>query len=254
MTDKVTTNGADGVLVITINRPEVRNAIDRAVSEAVAAALDRMDKQEEFRVGILTGAGGNFSAGMDLKAFLAGEQVGLPGRGLLGLTERTRAKPLIAAVEGYALAGGFEAMLACDLVVASNVARFGLPEVKRGLAATAGGLLRLPRQIPYRVAMELALTGGLLDAARAERLGLVNMLTEPGAALHGALSLAATIAANAPLAVAAAKHVVTEQRDWPLPEMFARQAAIAGQVIDTEDAKEGARAFLERRAPIWRGR
>ena len=252
MTDKVLVSQDGGVLVITINRPEVRNAINRAVSQAVADALDRLETSVELRVGILTGAGGHFSSGMDLRAFLAGEQTDIGGRGLFGLTRHDRSKPLIAAVEGYALAGGFEVVLACDLVVASATAMFGLPEVRRGLCATAGGLLRLPRQLPQRIALELALTGGHLDAARAEHLGLLNRLAAPGEALASARTLADAIAANAPLAVAASRRIIVEQRDWTSVEMFDRQAQIAGHIIESEDAREGARAFLERRPPSWR--
>jgi len=243
----------DGLIVITINRPEARNAINRAVSLGVCAALDELDSRDDLRVGILTGAGGSFCAGMDLKAFLAGEVIRIEGRGTLGLMMRPPRKPLIAAVEGHALAGGFEAMLACDLAVAANNAQFGLPEVKRGLAAGSGGLLRLPRLIPPRIAMELALTGEALLAPRAAELGLINRLTEPGAALAGARDLARQIIANAPLSVAASKRVMVESRDWSLDEMFARQQNITGPVLASADAREGAAAFAEKRAPRWRG-
>jgi len=243
-----------GLVIITINRPEARNAINGAVSSGVCAAVDELDARDDLRVGILTGAGGNFCAGMDLKAFLRGEQVRIEGRGILGIAMTPPRKPLIAAVEGYALAGGFEAMLACDLAVAARDARFGIPEVKRGLAAGAGGLLRLPRLIPPRIALELALTGDMIDAERAAALGLINALTEPGGALAEAKRLAARILVNAPLSVAASKRVIAEQRDWPTAEMFARQQAITGPVITSEDAREGAAAFAEKRAPRWRGR
>ena len=243
-----------GLAIITINRPEARNAINGAVSSGVCAAVDELDARDDLRVGILTGAGGNFCAGMDLKAFLRGEQVRIEGRGILGIAMTPPRKPLIAAVEGYALAGGFEAMLACDLAVAARDARFGIPEVKRGLAAGAGGLLRLPRLIPPRIALELALTGDMIDAERAAALGLINVLTEPGGALAEAKRLAARILVNAPLSVAASKRVIAEQRDWPTAEMFARQQAITGPVIASEDAREGAAAFAEKRAPRWRGR
>ena len=244
----------DGLLVITINRPEARNAINRAVSVGVAEALDTLDARDDLRVGILTGAGGHFCAGMDLKAFLAGEVIRIEGRGTLGLMMRPPQKPLIAAVEGAALAGGFEAVLACDLTVAARNAQFGLPEVKRGLAAGSGGLLRLPRLIPPRIALELALTGEVLSAERAAALGLINSITEPGGALDGARALARRIIANAPLSVAASKRVMREQQDWPLAEMFVRQQEITGPVLASEDAREGAAAFAEKRAPRWRGR
>ena len=178
------------MLVITLNRPQSRNAVNAAMAAAIAAALERLDGDDDLRVGILTGAGGSFCAGFDLKAFLAGERATIPGRGFAGIVERPPAKPLIAAVEGYALAGGFEIVLACDLVVAAQGARFGLPEVKRGLLATGGGLLRLPERIPYHHAMEIALTGEAISAARASELGLINRLVEDGQALAQARALA----------------------------------------------------------------
>ena len=244
----------DGLIIITLNRPEARNAINRAVSVGVCAAIDELDARDDLRVGILTGAGGTFCSGMDLKAFLRGEVIRIEGRGLMGIAMTPPRKPLIAAVEGYALAGGCEAMLACDLTVAARNAQFGIPEVKRGLAAGAGGLLRLPRLIPPRIAMELALTGDMMSAERAADFGLVNILTEPGAALAEAKRLAARIIANAPLSVAASKRVIVEQRDWPLHEMFARQQEITGPVNASADAREGAAAFAEKRMPNWQGR
>ena len=243
----------DGMVIITINRPQARNAVNRAVSYGVCAAIDELDARDDLRVGILTGAGGTFCSGMDLKAFLRGEVTRVEGRGILGIALTPPRKPLIAAVEGYALAGGFEAMLACDLTVAARNAQFGLPEVKRGLAAAAGGLLRLPRLIPPRIAMELALTGDMMSAERAAQYGLVNVLTEPGQALEEAKRLAARIIANAPLSVAASKRVMVEQRDWPLAEMFSRQQEITGPVLQSADAREGAAAFAEKRKPNWKG-
>ena len=244
----------DGLVIITINRPEARNAINRAVSLGVCAAIDELDARDDLRVGILTGAGGTFCSGMDLKAFLRGEVIRIEGRGLMGIAMTPPRKPLIAAVEGYALAGGCEAMLACDLTVAARTAQFGIPEVKRGLAAGAGGLLRLPRLLPPRIAMELALTGDMMDAERAHQFGLVNILTEPGEALAEAKRLAARIVVNAPLSVAASKRVIVEQRDWPIADMFARQQEITGPVNASADAREGAAAFAEKRAPNWQGR
>ena len=243
----------DGIVVITINRASQRNAVNRAVSYGVCAAVDELDARDDLRVGILTGAGGTFCAGMDLKAFLRGEVTRVEGRGIMGIAVTPPKKPLIAAVEGYALAGGFEAVLACDLLVAARNAQFGLPEAQRGLAAAAGGLLRLPRLIPHRIAMELALTGDTISAERLERFGLVNALVEPGEALAEAKRLARRIIANAPMSIAASKRVIVEQRDWSIAEMWARQQDITGPVLASEDAREGAAAFAERRPAVWRG-
>jgi enoyl-CoA hydratase len=240
------------VLVVTINRPHARNAVNGAVSKGLAAAMDRLDDDPQLSVGVLTGAGGSFCAGMDLKAFARGETVTVEGRGL-GFTERPPIKPMISAVEGFALAGGTELALATDLIVASTDAAFGIPEVKRGLFAAGGGLLRLPDRIPYAIAMELALTGDNLSAARAADLGLVNMLTKPGAALAAAIQLAEKIAANGPLAVAATKRIIVDSRGWPPETRFAEQGKIKPSVFGSNDAKEGALAFTEKRQPIWTG-
>jgi enoyl-CoA hydratase len=245
---------ADRIAIITINRPQARNAINHAVSAAMAAALTELDERDDLTVGIITGAGGTFSSGMDLKAFLAGEDVSVAGKGLAGVTHAPPRKPLIAAVEGWALAGGCEVALACDLIVAANDAKFGIPEVKRGLVAGAGGLIRLPRRIPAGIAMELALTGDPLPAADAHRLGLVNALTEPGEALDGARRLAARIAVNGPLAVAATKQIITQQQDWDSGDVWARQEPLLRPVFLSEDAREGALAFAEKRPPAWKGR
>ena len=254
MADEVLVEYEDRIAVITINRPHARNAINHAVSAGMAVALEELDKRDDLTVGIITGASGTFSSGMDLKAFLAGENVTIEGKGLAGFTQSPPRKPLIAAVEGWALAGGCEVALACDLIVAANDAKFGIPEVKRSLVAAAGGLIRLPRRIPAAIAMELALTGDPLPAADAYRLGLVNSLTEPGGALEGARQLAARIAVNGPLAVAATKQIITQQSDWDMADVWDKQAAIAGPVFVSEDAREGARAFAEKRAPVWKGR
>jgi enoyl-CoA hydratase len=255
MTDEpvVLTEERDGVLLVTLNRPDQRNAVDAAVARGIAAALDRLDATPELRAGILTGAGKGFCAGMDLKAFVRGEQPSTPERGFAGIVERPPDKPLIAAIEGFAVAGGLEVALACDLIVAARGARLGIPEVKRGLVAAAGALLRLPQRIPYHVAMELALTGEPIDAERAAALGLVNRLAEPGEAVAVARDLAAQIAANGPLALAASKRILVEAPGWPAGERWARQAALVGPVRGSEDAREGARAFAEKRAPAWRG-
>ena len=253
MTDSVTVHQIEGVQVISINRPQVRNAINRAVSEAVAAAVDELDERTDLTLGIITGTGGNFCTGMDLKAFLAGELVALPGRGLAGFIQRPPRKPMIAAVEGWAVAGGFEIALACDLIVAARDARFGLPEVRRGLVAAAGGLLRLPRRIPPAIAKQLALTGEPLSAADASRLGLVNELTEPGQALDGALDLARRITQNGPLAVRTTKQILDQALDWTVTEGFSRQEPMVAQILASADAREGAAAFAEKRPPAWTG-
>jgi enoyl-CoA hydratase len=242
----------DRILIITINRPEAKNAVNAEVSRGLADAVDRLDGDAGLSVGIVTGAGGSFCAGMDLKAFARGENVVVEGRGM-GFTERPPVKPLIAAVEGFGLAGGMELALACDLIVASRDGAFGIPEVKRGLVAGGGGLLRLPQRIPPAIAMELALTGERLSAVRAKELGLVNVLAEPGQVLDAAIALAETITANGPLAVAATKRIIVEARDWNSEEMWAKQTKILAPVFMSNDAKEGAIAFAEKRAPKWTG-
>jgi enoyl-CoA hydratase len=252
--NEVLVEARDGVQVITINRPEARNALNGAVSRGIAAALDELDESPDLRVGVLTGAGGTFCAGMDLKAFLGGDVPLVEGRGLGGLTEAPPRKPLIAAVEGYAVAGGFELLLACDLVVASETSSFGVPEVKRGLVAAAGAALLLPRRIPQAVALEMLLTGASIDADRALQLGLVNRLTPEGGALAGALELAAQVAANGPLAVAVSKQIARSSTDWTLEEGWRRQSELMMPVFSSEDAREGATAFAEKRPPVWKGR
>ncbi len=254
MSDEVLLEEADGILTITINRPAAKNAINRAVAEGIAAAMDKLDGSPSLRVGILTGAGGVFCSGMDLKAFLGGDFPSVEGRGFGGLVERPPEKPLIAAAEGYALAGGLELLLACDLAVASETTRLGIPEAKRGLAAAAGGLVRLPRLVPYRVALEMALTGDMITAARAYELGLLNRVVPAGEALSGAQALARAIVANGPLSVAASKRVMREQASWSADEMWARQDAIVMPVFASDDAREGASAFAEKRAPAWSGK
>ena len=252
--EAILTERRDGVLVITINRPEQRNAVNGAVATGMAAALDELDSDDDLRVGIVTGADGYFSAGMDLKAFVQGESPYADDRGFAGITQRASRKPLIAAIEGFALAGGFEVALSCDLIVASREARFGIPEVKRSLVAAGGALLRLPRRIPYHLAMELALTGEPIGAERAQELGIVNRLAEPGAALDTALELAAQIVKNAPLALIASKQIIEQSPAWSSAEMWVKQGEVAGPVFVSEDAREGATAFAEKRDPVWQGR
>lgn len=241
------------VLILTLNRPQARNAMSLQLSEELAAAFELLDSREDLSLGIITGAGGTFCAGMDLKGFARGEIPIVPDRGFAGLVQRPPAKPLIAAVEGYALGGGFEIALACDLIVAANNATFGLPEVKRGLTANAGGLLRLQHRLPYHYAMELVLTGRMLPATEAGELHLVNRVTEPGAALEQALQLAQEIAKNAPLALATSKQIMVKSVDWPLEEKFARQHEFVDPIRKSNDAAEGARAFVEKRVPHWTG-
>jgi enoyl-CoA hydratase len=256
MTDpahEVLTEYRDGIATITINRPDARNAITAGVAAAIAAAIDTLEQRHELAVGILTGAGGTFCAGMDLKAFRRGESPSIPGRGFGGLTESPPSKPLIAAVEGWALAGGCELALSADIIVAARTAKFGLPEVKRGLVAAAGGLLRLPKALPYPVAMRLALTGDPIDAEEADRFGLVSLLADHGEALAAARGVAAVIAANGPLAVRATKRIIADTAAWTDASAFEAQRAIAAPVFSSSDAQEGALAFVEKRAPRWRG-
>ncbi|MEY3699082.1 MAG: Carnitinyl-CoA dehydratase [Pseudomonadota bacterium] len=244
----------ENILVITIDRPAVRNAIDHRTSQALADAMDRLDNDPTVAVGILTGAGGHFCSGMDLKAFVNGERIELPGRGLGGMIETPPLKPIIAAVEGYALAGGFEIALACDLLVASENAVFGLPEVKRGLIAGSGGLIRLPQKIPRQIAMQYALTGDLMTASDARQWGLVNELTSAGQALAAAKVWAQKIAANGPVAVKMAKHVMSQSVYWSIDELWTKQNQVLETVIQSKDASEGAMAFNEKRSPVWAGR
>ncbi len=249
MAEEVLMDVTDGILTVTLNRPKARNAANKALAEGVAAAMDRLDSDDSIRVAILTGAGGTFCSGMDLKAFVTGETPNVEGRGFAGLTEATPRKPLIAAVEGYALAGGLELAISCDLIVAADDAKFGIPEVKRGLAAAAGGLIKLPRQIPKRLAMELALTGDFIGAQRAYDIGLINEVVPAGTALEAAKALAAKIVANGPLAVEISKQVVLQSEDWSASEMWQKQQELTMPVFTSEDAIEGSVAFAEKRAP-----
>jgi enoyl-CoA hydratase len=250
----VLTERRDGVLVITLNRPEVRNAVNAAVAEGIAKALDELDGDDALAVGVLTGAGGFFCAGMDLGAFVKGESPWYGDRGFAGIAQRGARKPLIAAIEGFAVAGGLEVALGCDLVVAAEGAKMGIPEAKRSLVAAGGALLHMPKRMPYHVVMELALTGDPLPAERFHEFGLVNRIAPKGGALDAALELAGRIAKSGPLAVAASKQIVQQQYDWTADEMWDKQGAISGPVFGSEDAKEGATAFKEKRDPVWQGR
>lgn len=243
------------VLMMTINRPQARNSLTYDTSFALAAALDELDGDDTVSVGILRGQGENFCSGMDLKEFAQTQRRAVvPGRGLGGLCEAPPAKPLIAAIEGYALAGGFELALACDMIVAAKSAKFGLPEAKRGLVPGSGGMLRLPQRVPYPMAMEILLTGDMISAQRAYDVGLVNQLVETGQALDAALDLANRIATNGPLALKVIKQVVQQSADWRQEDMFALQQPRMAHIFASEDAKEGATAFAEKREPIWKGR
>ncbi|MGC6512268.1 MAG: crotonase/enoyl-CoA hydratase family protein [Parvibaculales bacterium] len=254
MSDVVLTDVENGVMVVTINRPEAKNAVSKAVAEQVAAAMDELDANDDIKVAILTGAGGTFCSGMDLKGFVSGELPMVEGRGFAGVTEAPPKKPLIAAVEGYALAGGLELAIACDLIIAADNAKFGIPEVKRGLAAAAGGLLRLPRQVNPRFALELALTGDFIDADRALNAGLINKSVPAGTALDAAKEMAATISANGPLAVAISKQIILDSYEWTEAEMWDKQNTASQAVFVSEDAIEGATAFAEKRPPQWKGK
>ena len=253
MSDEVLVERRGAVQVIVINRPQARNALNLAVATGIRDAVDELDADGELRAGVLTGAGGTFSAGMDLKAFLRGERPSFPGRGLCGITQTPPRKPLIGAAEGWALAGGFELVLACDLVVASTSARFGVPEVTRSLVAAAGGALLLPQRIPRAIALEMLLTGDPIDAERAAEVGLINRLVDDGQATDIAVELAMRIAANGPLALIATKQIAAGGADRDGAEKWEKATALMAPVFGSQDAQEGARAFAEKRPPVWKG-
>jgi enoyl-CoA hydratase len=241
------------VLLITINRPEARNSISKATAEAMAEALDRLDSDRELAVGVITGAGKGFSAGMDLKGFASGEFPIAGDRGFAGIAQRSARKPLIAAIEGFALAGGLEIALSCDIIVASREARLGIPEVGVGLFAGAGALLRLPRRVGLGQSALLALTGKPISGEEGHRIGLVDRVTDAGGAVAEALTLAETIAANAPLALAASKAVLVDGFTKPDAEFWSWQQQYFQEVFSSKDALEGATAFAEKRKPNWQG-
>lgn len=254
MSEELQIENSDGVMVLTMNRPEAKNAMNKSMSHAISDALDQFEADDNARVAVLTGANKTFCSGMDLKGFLKGETPFVAGRGFGALSHYTPSKPIIAAVEGYALAGGFELMIACDLIVAAEDAKFGIPEVKRSLVAAAGGVIKLPQQISPRIAMELALTGEFISAARAYEIGLINKIVPSGGAVAGAKELAAVVAANGPLAVAASKKCLRESPEWDSAKAWEMQDKITAEVFASEDAREGATAFAEKRPPVWKGK
>lgn len=241
----------DGVLVIHLNRSDQRNAINRDMSLRLAEAMDLLDSDPTLRVGVLTGYGDHFCAGMDLKGFGAGESIEVSGRGIGGITRGGPKKLLIAAVEGYAIAGGFEVVLACDLVVASETAQFAFPEVARGLIAGSGGIIRLVRRMPEVIAAEVVFTGRRLSAEDAHRWGLINRLAAKGDALTEALELATAISKGAPLALASSKQVLRAAAELTGPAAWRLQDELLARVLSSSDAKEGAAAFREKREPEW---
>ncbi len=253
MSEEVLVTAANGIIEVTINRPEARNAMTKAAAEAIAAAMDRLDAENELRCAILTGAGGTFCAGMDLKGFLSGEMPVAGDRGFGGLTSWTPKKPVIAAVDGYALAGGMELALACDMIVANAGAKFGIPEAKRGLVAAGGGVVQLPRLLPRPLAMELALTGDPITAQRGYDLGLINVVTD-GPAIDAARELARRIAENGPLALIASKGIIRDSWLWADSDVNAKQSPYIAHVFASEDAREGATAFAQKRKPNWQGK
>lgn len=250
MADEVLTERRDRVLVITLNRPEAKNSVNTALAKGLTAAIDELDEDDGLTAGVMTGAGGGFSAGMDLKAF-AKEG---PPKGFDQFLRNGAKKPLIAAIEGFALAGGLEMALSCDLLVAAKGVRLGIPEVGVGLFAAGGALMRLPRVLPYGVAMEMALTGDPITAEKALEYGLVARVAEPGKAVDAAIELASRIAKNAPLSVAASKQLIVDSFGRTEEEFWAHQGPLTAKVFTSEDAKEGPRSFAEKRPPKWSGK
>jgi enoyl-CoA hydratase len=249
MADEILTERRDRVLLITLNRPEARNAINTALAQALTAAIEELDSDDGLTAGVLTGAGGGFSAGMDLKAFATEG----PPKGFDEFLRNGAKKPLIAAIEGFAVAGGLEIAVTCDLLVAAKGVRLGIPEVGVGLFAAGGALMRLPRLVPYGVAMEMALTGDPITAEKALEYGLVARLAEPGKAVDEAIALATRIAKNAPLSVAASKQLIVDSFGRTEEEFWKHQLPQLRVVFASDDAKEGPRSFAEKRAPKWTG-
>ena len=247
------TRREDDILIVILNRPHALNAVDRPLAEAIEAVMDSYAADRKLRVAVITGAGGTFCSGADLKSVARGESRSTPGRGSFGVMRRPPLKPLIAAVEGYALGGGFELALSCDLIVAARNSQFGLPEVKRCRVAVGGGLFRLPKRLPYHLAMQLALTGVTRSAESMQGFGLFAALSEQGSALADALALARVIASNAPLAVQATKQIIQESVSWDSDDAWDLQMTIAEEATNSSDAIEGLQAFIEKRQPTWTG-
>jgi enoyl-CoA hydratase len=242
------------ILLITMNRPQRRNAFDGATARALETVIDGYDADTTLRCAVITGSDNVFSAGQDLIAAATGDMAVGERRGGFGIMGQPPIKPIIAAVEGHALAGGLELALSCDLIVSSGTATMGLPEAARSLVALGGGCFRLPNRIPYHLAMELILTGKAWAATRFAELGLVNTITAPGQALAAALRLAAEVAAAGPLAVQASKQIASHAHDWTDAQAWQHQMQYAASVLKSEDLQEGLRAFAEKRAPVWKGR
>jgi enoyl-CoA hydratase len=249
----ILTERRDHVLVITMNRPQARNAFDAAAAQALEAVVDELDADDGLFAAVITGAGGTFSAGADLKAAARGERASTR-RGGFGLFAKPPRKPLIAAVEGYAVGGGFELCLACDLIVAATTAQFGLPEVRHNLVAVGGGLFRLPRRMPYHLAMEMALTGEFRDADYMHRFGVVNRVVPEGEALEAAAMWAKALLVNGPTALAATKEIMYHSPEWTDDEAWGAQMQYARRATESEDRHEGLKAFAEKRKPVWTGR
>ena len=249
MADEVLTERRDRVLLITLNRPKARNAVNTALARALTAAIEELDGDDGLTAGVLTGAGGGFCAGMDLKAFATEG----PPKGFDDFLRNGAKKPLIAAIEGFAVAGGLEIALTCDLLVAAKGVKLGIPEVGVGLFAAGGALMRLPRLVPYGVAREMALTGDPITAEKALEYGLVARIADPGKTVDEAIELATRIAKNAPLSVAASKQLIVDSFGRTEEEFWKHQLPQMRKVFASEDAKEGPRSFAEKRAPKWTG-